>query len=226
MKLLEVIVTSLDEAREAQAGGADRIELVRDLELEGLTPELKLVEDVVATVSIPVRVMLRDTPSFEVKDRQELELLTEQARRLTELPIDGLVLGFLRDGDLDSSSMRHLLTVTRLKPVTFHRALEAMADAPGAIRDLKSYSQIDRVLTNGGSGCWKERREILEHLQRVGNPEITVLTGGGLDAEAIEILADSPLLNEFHVGRAVRDSSAKMQRGQVAKLRRLLNNQT
>jgi copper homeostasis protein len=224
MKLLEVIVTSLDEARIAQEGGADRIELVRDLDQEGLTPELKVVEEVVANVSIPVRVMLRDTPSFEVKDRQELEVLTGQALKLTELPIDGLVLGFLRDGDLDSSSMKHLLTVTRSKPVTFHRALEAMTDAQGAIKHLKSYSQIDRVLTNGGPGCWKRRRETLEDLQRVGNPEITVLTGGGLDEEAIEILADSSLLKEFHVGRAVRDSLAKMQPRQIAKLRHLLNN--
>ena len=53
MKLLEVIVTSVDEARAAEEGGADRLELLRDLDVEGLTPVLALVEDVLASVTIP-----------------------------------------------------------------------------------------------------------------------------------------------------------------------------
>ncbi len=43
MNLLEVIVTSVDEACAAEQGGADRLELVSDLASEGLTPSLSLV---------------------------------------------------------------------------------------------------------------------------------------------------------------------------------------
>ena len=64
MKLLEVIVTSVGEACEAEEGGAGRLELVRDLASEGLTPSSSIIEEVLAAVSIPVRVMLRDAHSF------------------------------------------------------------------------------------------------------------------------------------------------------------------
>jgi len=63
-RFLEVIVTSIEDAVEAEAGGADRLELVRALEVGGLTPELDLIRTVLQTVKIPVRVMLRETPSM------------------------------------------------------------------------------------------------------------------------------------------------------------------
>ena len=82
MKLLEVIVTSVDEACEAEQGGADRLELVSDFASEGLTPKLSIVERVLRVVSIPVRVMLRENESFEIKDDDELELLKKYAAEL------------------------------------------------------------------------------------------------------------------------------------------------
>jgi copper homeostasis protein len=38
--LLEVIVLSVEDARAAEEGGADRLEVVRDIHLGGLTPPL------------------------------------------------------------------------------------------------------------------------------------------------------------------------------------------
>jgi len=74
--LLEVIVTSVEEAVEAQAGGADRLELLAAPEHAGLTPSCSTVENVVRSVSIPVRVMLRDEPSMSVGSSAEFaELL-------------------------------------------------------------------------------------------------------------------------------------------------------
>jgi copper homeostasis protein CutC len=59
-KTLEVIVTTVDEAIEAEAGGADRLELVRALDVGGLTPEISIARGVLAAVRIPVRVMVRE----------------------------------------------------------------------------------------------------------------------------------------------------------------------
>ena len=55
-------MTSGAEAQAAERGGADRLELVRDLDVGGLSPSLDIVAEVLATSSIPVRVMLRETP--------------------------------------------------------------------------------------------------------------------------------------------------------------------
>ena len=96
MKLLEVIVTSLEEARAAEDGGADRLELVRNLEADGLTPELSVVERVLAAISVPVRVMVRETPSFSIGTENEKRNLMDTAHALSQLPVNGLVLGFLK----------------------------------------------------------------------------------------------------------------------------------
>ncbi|HEV3464408.1 MAG TPA: copper homeostasis protein CutC, partial [Actinomycetota bacterium] len=52
------------DAEAAQAGGADRVELCRDLAADGLTPEPATVRSVLAATDLPVRVMVRDQPGF------------------------------------------------------------------------------------------------------------------------------------------------------------------
>jgi copper homeostasis protein len=48
MPLLEVIACSADDAVAAEQGGAGGLEIVRDLELGGLTPPLSVVHQVVS----------------------------------------------------------------------------------------------------------------------------------------------------------------------------------
>ena len=61
---VEVIAQSVADAVAAEAGGADRLELVRDLDQDGLTPPPELVRAVVAAVRIPVYAMLRPWNRF------------------------------------------------------------------------------------------------------------------------------------------------------------------
>ena len=63
--LLEVIVQSVADAAEAEAGGADRLEVVREIERDGLTPPLDLVRSIIAATSLPLRVMVRESDGFE-----------------------------------------------------------------------------------------------------------------------------------------------------------------
>jgi copper homeostasis protein len=222
MKLLEVIVTSVEEAREAEEGGANRLELVQDLHWEGLTPSLDTVENVLAAVSIPVRVMLRAAPSFYAGDNGDVVNLQKIAHAFSQLPIGGLVLGFLKGRDVDLCAIQRVLGVTGATPITFHRAIEHVADPFRTIGELKAFPQIDRILLNGGAGTWNDRRRHLENLQEHATPEITLIVGGGLDEDALEALAPSPLLREFHTGRAVRDESGRVRSRYVRKLSRIL----
>jgi len=61
--VIESCCTTLEEARSAQARGADRIELCTDLSVGGVTPPRDLVERVVNSLSIPVNVLIRPAPS-------------------------------------------------------------------------------------------------------------------------------------------------------------------
>ncbi len=151
MRKLEVIVTSAAEAEVAAKSGADRLELVRDLDTGGLTPELAIVRAVTAAVAIPVRVMLRENASMRVAGAAELKTLQTKATQIRELPIDGLVMGWVTsEGNVDVASLEAVLAHAGGCRVTFHRAFEHLADPISGLRVLKGFKQIDRILTGGG----------------------------------------------------------------------------
>lgn len=212
--LLEVIACSVEDAIEAEAGGAGRIELVRELERGGMTPDLSLVREVLRAVSIPVRVMVRESESHEVSDDAIKSRLLEAARILGSLPIDGLVLGFLRGGRLDLEFTGEMLACAPRLKVTFHRAFEDAEDPFRTINDLKTMTQVDRILTGGGA-------ERLRDLSRWARPEIEILAGSGVDGPAIGRLLQAGV-REFHVGRAAREPAevhGRVTRERVAELR-------
>jgi copper homeostasis protein len=95
--LLEVIVQSVADAREAARGGADRLEVVREIDKAGLTPAPELVRAIAAEVGLPLRVMVRENDGFTTSDR-EMAALRSAAAAFAEIGVDGLVAGFERDG--------------------------------------------------------------------------------------------------------------------------------
>ncbi len=203
-RILEVIVTSAEEAREAEAGGADRLELVRDLASGGLTPEIRVVQEVLESAKIPVRVMVRERASMSAGPAEQAHKLRILAASLSRLPIHGLVLGFIRGGVVDIAATRHILEAVNV-PATFHRAFDEIADPERAITELKTIPQIDRVLTSGGSGTWPERRARLFQWNKKSRPEIELLVAAGLEAAALAELRRPDWEFEFHVGRAARN---------------------
>ncbi|HEY7307486.1 MAG TPA: copper homeostasis protein CutC [Bryobacteraceae bacterium] len=223
--ILEVIVTTVEEAREAEAGGADRLELVRALCSGGLTPDLCLVRDVVRTVSVPVRVMVRETASMTIRDGAEMEALRNQASEIARLPVDGLVAGFVRRGEIDEDAMRQLLEPVPRLGVTFHRAFDEVENPLRAIEQLKGIRQVDHILTAGGQGEWPHRKVRLREWQQAASPEIAIIVAAGLCPSILEDLNGEPQSFQFHVGRAARAGhsiSSAVDRRQVASLKSLI----
>lgn len=223
--LLEVIVTSPQEAIAAQQGGADRLELAHSLDDEGLTPTIETVRDVAGAVSIPVRVILRDSPSFELTDEHEITRLLTKAEAFANANVNGLVFGFIRQGALDLDLLARILHAVPHLRATFHRAFEHLHDPLQAIEHLKRFPQIDRILTNGGEGTWELRKQRLRSWQQAAAPQIKIVVGGGLTAPLLSEFAHHPALTEFHVGRAARHpatSSGVVDRARVAALKSAL----
>jgi copper homeostasis protein len=213
---LEVIACSLDDALAAQEGGADRIELVRDLASGGLTPPLDLIDDVLARVRIPVRVMVRHTISHVVSDPRDREQLVRIAEGLADRPVDGLVIGAVTDGEPDVALVRDILGASGGKRATFHRAFESLADPIAALAQLgqvaryddasfTSAERLDRILTNGGVGAWAARFSRLQEWHAACPPHLQIILGGGVTSELLSELPGVRGFDEIHLGRAVRE---------------------
>lgn len=223
-KSLEVIVTSVHEAREAERGGADRLELVRDLANDGFTPSIDLVRNVVSAVSIPVRVILRDRIGFTAQ-ACDLTPLRARIEELWGLGVDGLVLGFIDSAGIEARFLRTALQAAPDCRVTFHRAFDEVPDPRCALEQLRQIPQIDRVLTSGGAGTPEERSWRLAEWQQIAGPNLAILAGGGLDAESLKVFVRQHALHEFHVGRAARipaTPSGAVRRFPVSCLRSIL----
>ncbi len=202
MPVLEVIVCSVADAIEAQRGGAGRLEVVRALEVGGLTPPVSLVRGIMAAVSIPVRVMLRENAGFEAGGEAEIETLRRAAREFAALGVDGLVLGFVRGHQLDLAPAQQILSSAPGMKATFHRAFEELEDAAAGVSALKSAPPFDRILLSPA------RVSGLQQLVESAAPKLTIIAGGGVDADAIRTLLKSTGIREFHVGRAARRDAA------------------
>jgi copper homeostasis protein len=202
--ILEVIVCSVDDAIEAEKGGAKRLEIIRDFARGGMTPNFETVADVIDAVSVPVRVMLRESDHHRVFEESQIEQLCAYAQELATLEIDGLVLGFLRDEQVDAEVTRRILSSAPGLKATFHHAFEQTRDPIESIEALKAIGQVDRILTAGGEGNWSQKIERLRSYERSASAEIAILAGGGLNAQRIQAIRANTGINEFHVGRAAR----------------------
>lgn len=209
MSLLEVIALSADDAKAAQDGGADRIEVVADMAADGLTPDPDVVAAVRAATSLPMRVMLRANAGFRTFGR-ELDRLRRAAAELADAGADGFVLGFLdSSGHVDTGATGKLAADAVPLPWTFHRALDHAADPAHAwdvVRHLGG--GLDTVLTAGSPRGVDAGVDVLVR-RAAEDPDAAkmIMAGGGLRRKHVALLAAAGI-TAFHVGTAVRPDGA------------------
>lgn len=215
--VLEVIACTLDDAVEAEKGGANRLEVIGRFDVGGLTPSLDLVREIKDKTSLPMRVMLRENVNYKAKNEAEIKKLCFAARELNKIGVDGVVLGFLDGSDIDMETIQRVLEAAPDLNATFHHAFEDTVNKFAAIRKLKDLPQIDRILSHGGDGTPFERAVRLAAYEMTSKPGIQMIAGGRVNAEVIQILHGETEIGEFHVGSAARENG-KVERSLVATL--------
>lgn len=206
--LLEIIATSLKDAERAEAGGADRIELVANLELGGLTPDFQLLKSITASVKIPVHVMIRPhARSFHMSSRD----IAEMSQSIQQAESNGaaaLVFGMLTPNQkIDRVALDQLLAVSTI-PITFHRAFDEVDDQVEALEELLEYPRIHDVLTSGGAASALQAIDQIRHLQSLtAGHHINILAGAGLTLEQLSSFVQATNVRSVHLGTAVRENN-------------------
>ncbi|HEY8225893.1 MAG TPA: copper homeostasis protein CutC [Pyrinomonadaceae bacterium] len=202
--ILEVIACSVSDAIEAEKGGANRLEVVRDLRRGGLTPSWELVREIKSAVDLPLRVMLRESVGYETSGEDEIKKLCLAAEHFAALDVDGFVIGFLKQEQVDVELTHRVLACAPNVKATFHHAFEESKDRLEALKEIKGLSQVDRILSSGGRGALDEKVQRLGEYEEAASPQITIVAGGGVDSEAILRIGRATRIREFHIGRAAR----------------------
>ncbi|MFF1481032.1 copper homeostasis protein CutC [Streptomyces sp. NPDC058301] len=202
--LLEVIALDAADAIAAQAGGADRLELVTDMAADGLTPSRETFAAIRAAVDIPLRVMLRSADGFAAGD---VDALVRDARALRAEGADAFVLGFLDEtGGPDMAAVRALVAELDGCRWTFHRAIDRAADRDALRKELAGLPGLDTYLTAGAAGGVDDGLPTLvAEAGRGAEPgyEPRILVGGGLRLDHLPALRAAGI-DAVHIGGASR----------------------
>ncbi|BBC34242.1 CutC family protein [Streptomyces graminofaciens] len=202
--LLEVIALTPEDAIAAQAGGADRLELVTDMAADGLTPSVGTFVEVRTAVDIAVRVMLRLGDGFAAGDTGPL---VRAACELRAAGAEEFVLGFL-DDDLapDLPAVERIVAELDGCPWTFHRAIDRAADRDALRKQLADLPGLDTYLSAGSTtGVDDGMGTLITEASRRGAPGYAqgLMAGGGLRLDHLPRLRAAGV-DAFHIGGAAR----------------------
>src|SRR4051812_36202927 len=146
--LLEICCGSIDDSLQAQAGGADRIELCSALFLGGLTPSLGTIRYAREKLKIPMIVMVRPRGGGFCYTDAEFATMERDSEAAVANGADGVVFGILNaNGSIDGKRARRVRDIAGDKQTVFHRAFDVTPDPLRAVDELVDLG-ITRVLTS------------------------------------------------------------------------------
>jgi copper homeostasis protein len=185
-------------ALEAEALGADRIELCAGLPVGGLTPSAGAMSMAGERLRIPFHVLVLPRAAGYVLTGDDLEVMRRDIAMARAARAAGVVVGALRDdGTVDQDTMAQLIGWARPMSVTFHRAFDRVPD-PMAGLDQVADLGVDRVLTAGGSGPAAEGTAVLARLVARSAGAVTILAGGGIRARNVVGIVRESGVREVH----------------------------
>ena len=148
----EACVESFEGAVAAEKNGADRIEICSNLELDGLTPSREIVRELIETLNIPIKVMIRPKAGDFCYNKQEIKEMFDDIAYFKSLGVYGVVLGVLNDNNtVDINLTNKLVKVAGKLEVTFHKAIDLTNDIFKGLETLSRINQIKSILTSGAS---------------------------------------------------------------------------
>lgn len=201
--VLETIVSSLDDARAAAAGGADRFELCSALALGGLTPSLGTLKAIKAAVDVPVMFMVRPREGGMAYTPGEVTVMEKDAALALEAGANGLVFGFLTpDGDVDvpecRAFLRHCSRIAAGRQWVFHRAFDVVRDPEAALEQLIELG-FTRVLTSGRATHAVDGLDEIQRMVEQAEGRIEVLPGGGIRANNVAEVVRRTGVDQVHL---------------------------
>jgi copper homeostasis protein len=197
--LLEICCGSIDDAIEAEKGGADRVELCSALFLGGLTPSVGTIQEAKRRLKIPVMVMVRPrTGGFEYS-AAEMASMERDTEAAIENGADGIVFGILQsDGRVDVSRCHRIRQLIGTHQAVFHRAFDVTPDPFEALEQLVDLG-FTRVLTSGQKDSVPEGVDLIKKLIERAGDRIEILPGGGIQASNLKETVERTGCRQVHM---------------------------
>ncbi|HNV03557.1 MAG TPA: copper homeostasis protein CutC [Vicinamibacterales bacterium] len=209
--LLEICCGSLDDALEAGAGGADRVELCSSLFHGGLTPSFGTLVEAKARLDIPVIFMARPRGGGFCYTATEMAAMERDTEMAVAQGADGVVFGILtEDGRIDLPRTRRLRDRVGDRDAVFHRAFDVTPDPFRALDELIDLG-ITRVLTSGQCDTVWEGMPLIARLIDYAAGRIQIMPGGGIKPFHVDEVIARTGCRQIHIAawKTERDDSTR-----------------
>jgi copper homeostasis protein len=202
---LEICVDSLELAKAAAQGGADRIELCGPLYDGGITPSAGLVAAVRKSVDLPLAMLVRTRTGAFTASEDELEVMRQDILYAQNVGVDIVVLGILHpDGRVDIERTRSLVEVARPMQVTFHRAFDVAPNLEEALAAVLNTGAV-RILTSGARSSAVIGAPVVDNLRKVAAGKVELMLCGGISPATVRPALQRSGVREIHA--ALRNSA-------------------
>ena len=199
MRKIEVCSTSLDDAREAEAGGAIRIELCSAITCGGVTPSHGLIKSIVdENLNLDINVLIRAREGGFHYTASEIDTMCQDIEFCRGAGADGVVIGALSaDGDIDMEACRKMVAAAGDISITFHRAFDMCRDPRKALEELIALG-CHRVLTSGQLPTAEAGIPQLKELVQQADGRIIIMPGCGVNSGNAARILNSTGATEIH----------------------------
>jgi copper homeostasis protein len=194
--LLEICCGGIDDAIQAERGGADRVELCSALFLGGLTASWGTIQEAKQRLKIPVMVMVRPRSGGFCYSEAEMKSMERDAE---ESGGDGIVFGILlENGKVDVARCKRLMRRIGERQSVFHRAFDVTPDPFRALEQLIDLG-VRRMLTSGQKNSAPEGADLIRRLVDKSDGRIEILPGGGIQAHQVKSIVEETGCTQVHM---------------------------
>ncbi|WP_042470581.1 copper homeostasis protein CutC [Bacillus ndiopicus] len=230
MSKIEAIVLNEEDAKIAEAYGADRLELVSAINEGGLTPSYGTIKQVVNSVHIPVMVMVRPHSYSYQYNQIDWAVMQEDIRIIKELGAAGIVFGALTtEQAIDYDMLAKVIGEIGDLSITFHRAIDE-ANTFDLYKSLcQSPYRINQVLTSGGQSNVMQGQSTIQALIQHSSEQLNrpiIMPGSGLNAENITDIHEALQAQFYHFGSGIRkerDFAQSIDPRALVQIKKILN---
>lgn len=183
----------------AQKKGADRIELCKNLDEGGLTPNILDIKKAFDLLTIPLKVMIRCRPGNFLYNKKEIEKMLEDIQKVKALGIKEIVFGVIdKNYKINISTMKIIAQQAFPMLITFHKAIDLTLGTKKELHKLSKIDNVKSILTSGGQNTAEDGVFMLKDLISEFKGRFEIIVAGSVTQNNLDKLHKRINANEYH----------------------------
>lgn len=204
--IVECCANSVSSALTAIQAGANRIELCKNLENGGETPDYSDILDLRNLTNIDLHILILPKANNFIYSNKDFKKIIEDIQFCKKNNINGVVIGALnKDLSINMKQTKELVEIARPMRVTFHRAFDTISKLENNLNKIIECG-CDYLLTSGQKPNVDDGLNNISKLVKQSSQKIKIIAGGGVNHNNVESLYKIGV-REFHLSGTLKNKS-------------------